>query len=578
MSAIFFLKSICSASNFFVIPNTWELTPNCEYNFQIKMNLWNNKTLSIDSKLFLSWFEFISWSIWDFDDLKILTWIATQWIFSWKKYLYINAKQWWKNNPILWDNINVTNLTLKTKTWINNANINFYFLWSWINWEDSNISSWNHISNKSTYTDFSDSLTNISNWVYTLNNNQFCEPKPIITSWYFYIQTYVDNWFSFTTKYIKKTVWLFLNYPSNYLWDLNFDVNSQTTWYTYRTNTWIKVIITWNQKIKIIESYIWWLPIKLINNSNYSTSKILIITWNINNQILYFENSWNVWNEYNYTGINKSWNFILDFFQIDKIWPEITWYSFFSWWYFCINVSWLNKWEQRTLKDDEFKIIWFSGSIPITTNYLTSDNNIFKISHQINFTTNRSWYLIWMDRAWNTWEYFVNFTWFKEYVIKAHPANRLITFFTPNPNFATLWNIEIFQWNNFITKWDVRTNNNWTWILIIPYELSWTYNFTFKWLSHLKSILTWKNIANEFEEIDFTQWNPWEEIPWEIIKDWEINWVDASVIIQYIYSNWADNYNTDYWFIQTDLNANWQVDSADLTILAYNLYSRDKSL
>ncbi|NOZ44909.1 MAG: hypothetical protein GXP45_07365 [bacterium] len=57
-----------------------------------------------------------------------------------------------------------------------------------------------------------------------------------------------------------------------------------------------------------------------------------------------------------------------------------------------------------------------------------------------------------------------------------------------------------------------------------------------------------------------------------MVKDGEINGVDSSVIIQYIRDHGATYNNNQFGLVPEDLNANGQVDAADITIHGYNLY------
>jgi len=672
----------------------------CDYLFKINMNTDSSDVATLDTKFFLSWFDIVNIFPWDMDNLSILSWVATVWPKLWYLYEYLNTYQDSTAQPVSWI-VEIATLILNVNTWVEtNWYLDFYFLSSGRNWDDSNISFAYNLSDYWTYTQYEDILYFIENWDYSFISSSSCEDLPVIISGQYLQNINKDSWYDYKTVLSQISAWYDFWYPSLYPWDWNRNTRVKDIWRTTWTNTSVILVVTWNQAIQIYEDNLQSFPISILDNDIQTTGKTIIITWNFSSDISFFSNTGILNNQYEYwtwvwldTGI-----FFLDVFWIDKILPIATWSYYISWENYIVSLSWFYGWVSWTQKDDEFKIVWFSWERTEPTDYLTDNANIFSMNHDILFTWNWSWYIVYIDRAGNTWTWYSTGLVTKIFTIKAQPQGRLVTSSTPNPNFATIWTVRFYDLaNNLILETNVTTNNNGTWSLETWVITNWNYNIAFEWLSHLQNIMRNVIIDDSTTLFDFSSWyltrsdwlikndiikytfdytstvgypyqsnlwiesifdyqvwdvlkltdlnqswskqatwvlwtwlslwagNTWivyfetevldpddsnllsesvyylyswntditsdwtittktwtsiisVEIAWEIVKDWEINWVDSSLLVDYIAINWATNTNTGYWYVLEDLNANWQVDAADITILWFNLYRTNKVL
>jgi len=679
-------------------PENWTFVKWCSYPFQIKMNVGPQSTSATDAKLVLSGAEIANVIDGDMDVLGFGTGIATVGPQTNLEYQYFNIFQLDRNSAISGNDIVIANIELMFETGNTNTQsfANFYFLNPLRNGDDSNIAVWNSPSNGNYYTQYSDVLNSVSGGIYNMQNSWPCFDAPIILSGLYQWHTYVDSGYDILDTTVWITAGLDFDYPNSYNWDDNWDSRLNDTWRTARTNSAVYLIITWDIPIMIETANLAGLPITVLNNTIHSTWKTIIITWNLNSQPLIFSYYGSTWNEYDYVNL-WTWIFVLDVFWIDKDLAGMTWSFELKNDIIYVTLSGYSSGVNWSIVDDEFKILWFSGISAPPTDYLTSANNVFDNVHTLWFLDSWSGDMIYVDRAGNTWTYFLYIPPPEEYIIKAYPQWRLITSTTPNPNLTTKWLVSFWDKNkNFIASGYVTTNHYGTGIVKIMPSLSWIYFVGFEWLSHLQTIASGVLLDDSQREIDFTDHNLtrydgmleddivhyqldyteiggnnylsnleirgvfgyeirdgmdlqsisnlwtqinsgvkrtnislssgannsvsyqttvldpnvtwllsepiyrfWSgsseisasshfgiatgteivaiEIVGEIIKDWEINGVDSSTLVWYIANNGATNTNNQFWLVKEDLNANWQVDAADISVLGYNLYRTAKS-
>jgi len=692
IASLLFPVSVYQAS-LWIEPQTGTLIKNCNYEFILKIDTNTETTNSIDSKIFLSWLNFLSGYAGRISSLSILSGIASQWSFVNTPYFYLNSYQ---DSPISWNNIDLAYITIQVQTWNQNTwYLDFYFLWSGVNSDDSNVSrGQNGLPQK--YTSYKDILYHVEGGRYHLITGLTCETPPVIISWFYHQGTFVDSGNGYNPWGTAIKAGPAFQYPGIYPGDNNWNTLSSSTGRTIWTNTAVVLDITWDKNIHILENNLVGLPIKIGNNDPQSPHKKLFITWNISSKILYFDYSGAIgsWYKYN-SGINEETGiFYIDIFWIDKTLPNITglitYYSDHS----TVTLSWDLAWISWTNKDDEYKVLNFSGIQPAPTSYLISGGNRFGLLHTIDFSWAWSGDILYMDRAGNTGSIFVDIAWTKQYQFQAYPASRLITSSTPNPNLASIYHIEVLSSTGlFVLSGSVGTNNYGTGVLKSYKELSGNYQIKIQWLAHLSTLLSGVILNEQHKLIDATSgdltrpygpikddqikpwlsyqqiagWNfghnlnifarydsnfpirdaydlisanasgiqvssgiartgqssiLWEtgiflyqkllknenvthftlnpqfqlfsgnininqsgyfsiqtgnetisyEIPGELVKDGEINGVDSSVIIQYIRDHGATYNNNQFGLVPEDLNANGQVDAADITIHGYNLY------
>jgi len=682
-------------SHFFVEPSTGSFTTSCTYPFQLKMDLGTLETTAIDAKMLLSWFIFDHIVAVDMNYVGYLSGMATSGTNAGESYTYINSYQ--GSDLISWDNITIGTLYLKVLSGMwDTGYIDFYFVAPNRNWDDSNIPIGLNSPENGQFTQFLDSLATVSGGIYQIISGSLCIATPYIMSGYYHQNTNIDKGTWYQTVSPLITAGYSFSYPGSYPGDNVWNDRVQNTWRTIRTNTAVILIITGDVPIQIMESSLSGLPITVLNNWSETISKTLIITWNINAHTINFGHSWAVGFEFIYQsgGLPYTGTFYIDVFWISQTAPIVSGNIILSGSDAIVNFHSLSGGNSRTNKDDEFKIIEFSGYQVAPTNYFDDSNNLFWMQQQATFTGIRSWWIVYIDRAYNTGMYFLDLQTAEDYIVKAYPQGRLVTSSTPNPNLATIGTVNIYTMNKvFVTSSSVTTNNKGTGIVEFP-SLSGVYYVTFQWLSHLQSVISGIVINDTQRIIDFSSWSitrrdgmikndlitfdidyqniwgyvylnildvqilfgfpvqngfnietisdtwtiitqwiertglnlgimqtgnvfwdagieninatwftfefdtnffSWEvnitnswvilfstwydvisvEIAWEVVKDTEINGVDSSVLIQYITNNGPTNTNTGFGYELEDLNANGQVDAADITVLGYNLYRRD---
>jgi len=694
--SIFSIFSKTEAGTLRITPSSGTLVQWCSYPFEVHLNTLPNDTLAVDTKIFLSGFDFHSAENFTMDHNRILTGKSTDLPTIWKEYFYLNSYQNFGNTVSGWDiQLWLFNFIVKTGSQYSGS-LKFYYIGSGINSDDSNITN-GFQSNGNKATQYQDTLSLVIWGEYNFVTQWHCRPISTIISWNYYQTTYQNSGYDFTDYLSIITAWYDFDYPNLYNWDSAYDSRVYDTGRTTRTNTAVVLVITGDLWFKIEESSISGFPISVVDNFNYSISKTLIITWNIDDIPLTRSTSWNIYDQFAYTGAGgvDTGIFYIDVFWIDNKLPELTWIiQYYTGSFAYVTLSGYTNWVNRSTIDDQYKILNFSGIFSAPTDYLTSSNNIFSLQHKLDFASTWSGDIIYIDRAGNTGSFFLDLPALNDYIVRAYPQWRLVTSHTPNPNLATIGEVVIYDENYLrIATGTVTTNNYGTGFLSLEEPLSWYYFVTFNWLAHLQSVISGTIIINnENRLIDFTDWNltrsnwpikddilsfqteylnisannfsdirfdelfygfkfdewfdfiesasgteilswvqrdnillnttqTWKieftasikddtvtwfnrnpsldiyswtenitnsgylqitswtqitsvEIAWELVKDTTINAVDASVIIDYILTHGATNSNSEFGYIAEDLNANWQVDTADITIWWYNLMRR----
>lgn len=442
----------------------------CVQPYVVKMDTNWTDTKSIDTKIFLSTYFSIyspyvqistaisegnlyaNYIPWIFDTTNIQDGIANSWYRAGSTYLYINSFQLgWFWSPINGENKDVATLYLKAKsfdTW----HLEFYYITGW-NWDDSNISSWiNEWIITWAYTLYEDFLSNVINIEKSLSPLSLCDSKP-----------YIDTATYWQTGYISTSTWIKAVWTSVVAWPIYSWTPNRTVW----TKENVKLFLTWvsdsysgsgwliqdwlsngiqlNTVSVISHTYLSPINFSIPHTGWQNQYYELSINGNMSTDFNWFDNIlWNTWDSYK-TGWNNYENkFNIDVFWIDTVWPINDWYltgyiSNTGVWYTNYILSGSNfDWSPSnainwfhaswTDMDDQYKVIWFSGYNTVTQNcldlwyectqtwymnylntiwYVLSGNNIFKLNHEIVFTNSFSGYIIVVDRAGNTWHFYI---------------------------------------------------------------------------------------------------------------------------------------------------------------------------
>ncbi len=443
----------------------------CIQPYIIKMDTDWISTKSIDVKMFLTGYfsihnpyievstafsagnSYANYIPWVFDTTNIQTGVANSGDNIGWQYLYINSSQlggFWE--AITGSNKLVATLYLKANDF-DTGYLNFYHITGW-NGDDSNISSGiNEWIITGTYTLYEDALASVVNLEKAFSSSNACDSRP-----------YIDSAVYRQTGYVSTSTWVKAVWTSVIAWPLYSWTNNWTIW----TKEGVRLYLTW-----ISDSYssAGWLVqdllstgikltnVSILNNTylspiNFAISQTgwskqyyeILITGNVSSGFVWFDNIlWNTGFSYK-TWWNNYWNtFNIDVFWIDTVSPINTWYftgyvSSTGVWITNYVLSWVNfQWHVSnptswfhaswTDMDDQYKVIWFSGTNTVTQNctdlsypctetwymqylnstgYVWSWNNIFKLEHNIVFTNSFSGYVTVIDRAGNTGEIFVD--------------------------------------------------------------------------------------------------------------------------------------------------------------------------
>jgi len=174
------------------------------------------------------------------------------------------------------------------------------------------------------------------------------------------------------------------------------------------------------------------------------------------------------------------------------------------------------------------------------------------------------------------------------YIVQAWPEKRSqTTAGTTLPNFR-MTGAKVGIYSGHILLYTGILSLGWWWTgeLWISTILSWTYNITFEWESHARSMLSWIVMNPGTRIIDFTtgnnviwaifsnafwQFNPYTgyyQYAWDfgtpdLTKDETIMWADYSALVPYILVPFSPNYGLD----KFDLNADGVYNSSDVDII-----------
>ena len=434
----------------------------CIQPYIVKMDTNGTYTKSVDVKLLLTWYfdinspystisealitstwyaEYIPWY---FDITALQTGTATSWTNENRPYLYVNAYQLGLNSSVIGSDISLATLYLRSNvftTWY----LDFYFI-AWRNGDDSNISSGiDEEIISGSYTQYVDSLDSVSNLEQSFSwAMNYCTSRPYISGAY-----YRQTWYISTSTGVQAVR------TSVVAWPLYSGTSNRTLW----TKWDVKLFLT-----GVSDSYAgsWWLVaenlstwIQLTHVDALNDPYISLITTTTWRFTQYYEvritgdvSTWFVWFDniignagYTYlSGWQKyADEFNVDVFWIDTVSPVNTWYftgyisntgvGFTDYTLSGTNFSWrisnpINGFHaDRTSMDDEYKVLSFSGINSITqdcndkwyacattwymdylntTGYVRSGDNVFKLIHDIFFTTSFSGYATVIDRAGNT--------------------------------------------------------------------------------------------------------------------------------------------------------------------------------
>jgi len=478
LTIVFLFLEVFSA-NIRVEPSSWTLIKWCPYNFEIMMNTDSEETSSIDSKLFMDDFILDQIISSDLDHISILTWVANNGIHMWENYTYLNNYQDVTSSGISWSEVVIAKLLFNVKTGTQTTGgIEFYFLWARVNSDDSNISKWEN-SDGDDFTKYVDMLDSVKNGSYNFVNASICDNVPLVVSWLY-------DWSIIAGPRF--------NYPIEYSWDNHRNIPSHSTGREIWTNTAVTLIVTWDKIMSIDESTLSGISAYAINNNPESISKTIIITGNISSAPISFFLDGTSWTKYSYEiwWATISGDFFIDVFWIDKYISPLTGSVEYDNLSTFVYLTGYTGWVSRSEKDDEYKILLFSGTEVAPTNFLLSPENNFSLYHKMLFTGGRSGDIIYIDRAGNTGAFFIEVEDIIDYNFFAKPNSRLVTAFTPNPNFASKYIIKVYEQDKtFVCSGEVETNNFGSWVFRSFEALSGTYYVSVKWLAHLEHIMSW---------------------------------------------------------------------------------------
>ncbi len=187
------------------------------------------------------------------------------------------------------------------------------------------------------------------------------------------------------------------------------------------------------------------------------------------------------------------------------------------------------------------------------------------------------------------------------YTVKARPESRVQwAWWRTTPNLRmTGAKVGIYSWHVLLYTGLVSIDRWGTWILAIPGILQWTYDITFEWPYHARSMLSWISLTQNDRNIDFTTgtnllgmwfdagWSSIAPYTWYYQFAWDLtNWGWGTVKDQIITTNdyslmqnhTVDPSNSIYWRYYYDLNADGDSNSTDLGIIVTNRLANIKTI
>ncbi len=547
----------------------------CVQPYVVTMDTNGITTKSVDTKLFLTGYftlgspyttissalltqtGYANYIPWSFQVTTLQTGVASTWTHNNRQYLYINTYQSFGSPSMIGNNIPIAILYLRANnftTWY----LDFYYN-SNRNGDDSNISSGiNQWVITGSFTQYVDSLTGVTNLSQTISPpSRACISKPYISS-----AVYRQTWYISTSTGVQA-VW-----TSVVAWPEYSGTSGRTVWTRWgvllaltgvadgdasswalamnNLSTWIQFThapLLDNPFIYSLTTATWW----------FTQYYVFRIIENISTGFAWFDNIIGNTGSTYLTGGQKYVDpFYIDIFWIDQISPVNTGYftgyvAGTGVWYTQYTLSWSNYtgpgpgWNAAwTTADDEYKVISFSGTNSVTqdctnkwyactnvwymaylnsTWYVRSGNNIFKLIHNLVFTTSFSWYVTVMDRAWNTGQWNINVNMDNlivvNYWLLAYPQawvarNQLISLS------GMLIKLAIYSWwfdKSYLLSWLIYTGfiktSNTGRANFTGNFASWTYQVLAEGMDTLAYLLTWVSLSPAWWTIDYTQTYTW---------------------------------------------------------------------
>lgn len=451
-----------------------------------------------------------------------LRWVQTgtslEWVNAGRSYQYINAFQNDFTSAIAGSDIEIATIWVVPTTGYAGTTgyIDFYLNSPNYLWDDSNITVGTGLTTTLYPTQYQDGLWQTIGSEYELAG-VWCGWTTYITSWSYNTITHEDQWYDYIEKTFNFVAGIPFWYPWSYPGDTDYNYVTQTDGWTAWTNTGVTVTVTADKVIRIdnLDAY-------TVDNNDYTISKQLIFNDNIYTGLV-FENYWTYGDEYRYYGVLTG-KFMIDIFWIDRevtyIDPLITTGD--------VNntdtqlvLSGLNSgYVQWSYKDDEFKLLNFSGTNPadvviqvnqdeyndyLNTTYVQTWTNVFKMSHNLTYQVPWSGTITYIDRAGNTGYLDIKVPIIPKYTIKVWPQNRGKSW--TGFNYATDGIVLVYNQGDkstpIVSGW-VQTNSDGLGYFVDNTSLSGVYDVDFQGLStHLQS-LTWVLINEYNMSVDFT--------------------------------------------------------------------------
>lgn len=529
-STVILSLGITLAGSLSIEPSSGTIYQSCYQPYKIFANTSGSATEAIDTKFFLeNNFEFnadytgyvtyVSWEMEINSTFPFATWLSGT-----STYHYINSHN--LSAPVTSGSLLIGTLYLKPHstllTWTTGY-FNFHFFPGWgITWQnssDSNIASGYAASIGTGYTQYFDALTEVVNGEYSVTGNTHCPTRPYIEFSNYYQWTY------FTTSTGVDRVWTWIlwwpDFQNEYnISDTSRNKRTNSTWWTIWTtigdtkdgyNTGILLTLTGNEPIGMISLAMTDVPniagIWPVWEGRFYTRQFRI-TGDIHTGYVTFDNYiGNIWNTV------LSWASRYDnYFNIDAFWVDTTKPLVFTssissglgYEYILLSgqlstgPSNSTSWRHRSgsMMDDQFAIYEFSGTNKIGFGYGTSTgyntdliNNYWweawsgrSMEKTLFFTQSRSGYILFVDRAGNTWQVYLNLDIDPtiEATIITKPGFRdYAEEFYGLSGLASTWDIRlaykengewIFTHNSQSGDAQVKTNHNGTWTvrMIVP--------------------------------------------------------------------------------------------------------------
>jgi len=434
-----------AAGEIVIDPSNGDIYQGCYQPFEFIMNTDGEITLAVDTKIIFgsdfslnpyvaSGYRTYLTGVMDNLYYPFITGSATAGSQNGEEYFYVNTTQS-PGNATGGSDIRLITLYLSVAN-VTTGYLDIYNISSW-DGDDSNISS--GIDNDIQYVDL---LSSVTTWEYTVTGYQYCPRRPYIVSGAYQQYTRVLTttgaqrvWTSVIAGAHFIDEWVGDNIRNDRTYSTGWTIWTRDTWAIDNINTWVLLTITGNEGIQMISVQMFDEPnIEPVGDvtDGWTTTRQFWITGNIYTGYITFDNVlWNDGNTYQ-SGTDK----YVDGFNIDVFWIDTTittvYTSSIATGYGYEDVllsgkvstgysSHTGRHADRSQKDDEFTITRFSGNTllygyssttayndDLVESYGGTAGTGFTMTKTFRFTQTWSGYVLYIDRAGNTWSVFIN--------------------------------------------------------------------------------------------------------------------------------------------------------------------------